>query len=154
MVMKRFFVMLSLLILGKESMKSVNVDVYLEPLMDELLVLWDGVPIVDMSDNPHAKKFILQGMLLWTIHDYPTYGLISGCATKGYQGCPICGLQVDSRFSKSLKKKSSKANVAIYQKITLSDVWKSLSTGNRSIIRKPPRMIGFKHRRRGEAQQR
>ena len=39
MVTKHFFVMLSLLIPGKESVTSGNVDVYLEPLMDELLVL-------------------------------------------------------------------------------------------------------------------
>jgi len=104
MVTKRFFVMLSLLIPGKESVKSANIDVYMEPLVDELLLLWDGVLAVDMSKSPRPSTFTLCGMLLWTIHDYPAYGLISGCATKGYQGCPICGPNVDSRYSKSLKK--------------------------------------------------
>ena len=56
MVMKHFFVMLSLLIPRKESVKSANVDVYLEPLVDKLLILWDGVPTVDMSNSPCAKK--------------------------------------------------------------------------------------------------
>jgi len=43
-------------------------------------------------------------MLLWTIHDYPRYGLISGCATKGYQGCLVCGPNAKSCYSRSLKK--------------------------------------------------
>jgi len=73
MVTKRFFVMLSLLIPGKQSVKSDNIDVYLEPLIDELLLLWSGVPAVDMSNPAQASAFTLRGMLLWTIHDYPAY---------------------------------------------------------------------------------
>jgi len=28
---------------------------------------------------------------MWTIHDFPVYGLVMGCVTEGYKGCPICG---------------------------------------------------------------
>ena len=104
MVTKWFFVMLSLLIPGKESVKSENIDVYLQPLVNELLVLWDGVWAVDMSDSPTTSRFTLRGMLLYTIHDFPVYGLLSGCVTKGYRACPICKPGVDSWFSKSLWK--------------------------------------------------
>lgn len=104
MVTKCFFVMLSLVIPGKESVKSANIDVYLEPLVDDLLLLWNGVPAIDMTDSRRPIRFTLRGMLLWTIHDFLGYGLISGCATKGYGGCPVCGLNVHSRFSKSLRK--------------------------------------------------
>jgi hypothetical protein len=44
---KGFFVMLTLLIPRKESMKSENLDVYLKPLVKELQMLWKGVTIVE-----------------------------------------------------------------------------------------------------------
>lgn len=52
--------MLSLVILRKESMTSKNIHVYLAPLIEELLQLWEGVEAIDVSmgegENP---KFIL-----------------------------------------------------------------------------------------------
>ena len=89
--------MLSLVIPGKESIKSRNIDVYLQPLVEELELLWNGIPAYNVSSAPGIGKFTLKAMPMWTIHDYPAYGLISGCATKGYQGC-VCGLSVDSRY--------------------------------------------------------
>ena len=154
MVTKRFFVMLSLLIPGKESVKSANVDVYLEPLVDELLTLWEGVPAVDMSDSPRPKKFIMRGMLLWTIHDYPAYGLISGCATKGYQGCPICGPLVDSRFSKSLRKNLF---LGYRRYLPVNHPFRSQRdsfNGKPEHRSRPTRVSGLEHRRRGEARER
>jgi hypothetical protein len=29
----------------------------------------------------------MHGILMWTIHDLPTYGLLLGHVTKGYKGC-------------------------------------------------------------------
>ena len=154
MVTKRFFVMLSLLIPGKESVTSGNVDVYLEPLVDELLVLWDGVPAVDMSDSPRANNFRLRGMLLWTIHDYPAYGLISGCVTKGYKGCPVCGPQVESRFSKSLRKNIFQGHRRYLSENHPFRFMKDSFNGKPEHRSKPTRVTGLEHRRRGEAQQR
>lgn len=102
-VTKKFFVMLSLLIPGKESVKC-HIDVYMEPLVEELELLWEGVLAYDVSRPQGLGSFTLRGLLMWTIHDYPAYGLISGCATKGYQGCPMCGPNVESRYSKTLRK--------------------------------------------------
>lgn len=42
--------------------------------------------------------------MLWTIHDLPAYGLLSGHTTKGYNGCPVCGVNFKGRWSKSLTK--------------------------------------------------
>ena len=39
----------------------------------------------------HKRNFALQGMLMWTIHDFPAYTLISGQVEKGCAACPICG---------------------------------------------------------------
>jgi hypothetical protein len=40
---KEVFFMLALIILGKESCTCSNVDVYLQPLINELQLLWKGV---------------------------------------------------------------------------------------------------------------
>ncbi len=46
---KRFFVMLTLLIPGKEFVRNENIDVYLEPLLEELEILWRRVRFVDVT---------------------------------------------------------------------------------------------------------
>ena len=38
---------------------------------------------------------------MWTISDFPTYGLISNLCYKGYKGCPCCGPQTDARSAKT-----------------------------------------------------
>ncbi len=43
-------------------------------------------------------------MVIWTIHDYPRYGLLSGCAYQGYKACPLCGPNITSGYSKPLLK--------------------------------------------------
>jgi hypothetical protein len=45
----KFFVIFTLIILGKESVKMHNMDVYLAPLIEELQVLWKGVAVYDVS---------------------------------------------------------------------------------------------------------
>ena len=105
LVTKNFFLMLTLLIPGKESVTDKNVDVYLAPLMEELQELWEGTDCVDGSQSHSGDKtFKLRGMLLWTVNDFPAYGLISGQVTKGYKACPVCGPNVVTRRSKALKK--------------------------------------------------
>jgi hypothetical protein len=55
LIKKRFFLMLVLLIPGKESI-SGNIDVYLAPLIEELQQLWHGVNAIDVSDDNENKK--------------------------------------------------------------------------------------------------
>ena len=104
LVTKRFFLMLVLLIPGKESVTSENIDVYLAPLIEELQELWGGVDAVDVSDPNGHRNFILKAILMWCIHDYPAYGLVSGQVTKGYRGCTECGPNVSTRRSAVLGK--------------------------------------------------
>jgi hypothetical protein len=47
----------------------------------------------DFAKPPGERAFCLRGLLMWTISDFPTYGLISGQCTKGYKACPVCGLE-------------------------------------------------------------
>ena len=53
------------------------------------------------STNPN---FNLQAILMWSIHDFPAYGLLARKVTKGYMGCPPCGPHVSMRRSKCLGK--------------------------------------------------
>ncbi len=103
MATKRFFMLLALLIPGKEQVKSENIVVYLQPLIDELQELWQlGVPAWDLSKQPNDQLFNLWAMVIWTIHDYLRYGLLSGCAYQGYKACPLCAPNITSRYSKPL----------------------------------------------------
>jgi hypothetical protein len=86
--MKRKFMMLSLLISGPKQPGN-DIDIYLEPLIDDLKTLWEGVN--EVYDAYRQEYFTLRAVLLWTINDFPAYGNLSGCTTKGYKACPICG---------------------------------------------------------------
>lgn len=44
-------------------------NVYIEPLIDELLELWNGVTMYDVSRPIGQRQFQFHAMLLWTIHD-------------------------------------------------------------------------------------
>ena len=56
--------MLALLIPGRESITSDCFDVYLEPLVEELLELWIKVPAHDVSKDAGNRDFTLHAMLL------------------------------------------------------------------------------------------
>jgi hypothetical protein len=101
---KKFFVLLSLLIPGKESVTSDVFDVYLEPLVEELLELWAGVPTYDITKDVGSRSFQLRGMLLWTIHDFPGYGTVGGFSHQGYAACPWCGSELGAEHSIELGK--------------------------------------------------
>jgi hypothetical protein len=106
LVTKKFFVSLSLLVSGKESPTSENIDIFLAPLVEELLELWDGVDAVDGAEpvGGGSRRFKLRGILMWTISDFRAYGLISGLYTKGFLACPVCGPNTISRTAKGPKK--------------------------------------------------
>ena len=53
--------------LGKYQVKDMNV--YIEPLINELLELWNGVTMYDVSRPIGQRQFQFHVMLLWTIHD-------------------------------------------------------------------------------------
>ena len=106
MTTKRFFVIPVLLIPGKHSPNGSNIDVYMKPVIDQLNQLWwPGVWADDHNIPPElTRRFRLRGCLMWTINDWPGYGLLSGMAHAGYAGCPPCGPEVTSRYSRELHK--------------------------------------------------
>ena len=77
---------MSLLIPGPSS-PGKDFDLFLEPLIEELLELWKGVVTHDALSG---KKFKLRAIVLWCIHDYLALSTLSGRTTKGYYACIYC----------------------------------------------------------------
>ena len=83
--MRQSNMILSMLIPGPESPGNA-IDIYLQPLIEELKELWEvGVETYDASSN---SNFQLHATLLWTINDFPAYGMLSGWSIKGKLACP------------------------------------------------------------------
>ena len=65
-----------------------KIDVYLQPLVDELRELWDvGVVTYNIST---AHTFQMKVALMWTINDFSTYGMLSGWSTSGQLTSLVC----------------------------------------------------------------
>jgi hypothetical protein len=102
---KKHFLILALLIPGPESVTAENIDIFLEPLVDELMELWQyGVETVDAAAYARSRTFNMKAMLIMSIHDLEAYSMINGCMVKGKHGCPICGPNCMSRYSFTLGK--------------------------------------------------
>ena len=101
---KSFFLMLSLIIPGKKSVNSETIDVYLEPLFDELAELWKGIEAIQNLKDNDSIQFTLRASLLLTIHDLPAYGTLTSLTVHGYHGCPACIFKPFVRHSSSLRK--------------------------------------------------
>ena len=67
--------MLLFIQVGKYQVKDMNV--YIEPLIDELVELSNGVTMYDMSRPIGQRQFQFHAILAWTIHDAP--GLTHFC---------------------------------------------------------------------------
>ena len=52
-------------------------NVYIEPLIEELLYLWDGITMYVDSRPIGEIEFQFHGILVWTIHDI--LGLTNFC---------------------------------------------------------------------------
>ena len=68
--------MFILIILGKHQVK--NMDVYLEPFIDETKLLWKGIRMYDISHPPSNRPFMFYGVLCWIIHDFLRLGVCFG----------------------------------------------------------------------------
>ena len=78
--------MMALLIPGPKS-PGKDFDIFLEPLIEDLLELWKGVSTYDAFSG---RTFNLHAAVLWCIHDYPALSTLSRRTTKGYFACTHC----------------------------------------------------------------
>ena len=75
--MKNEHLMSALIVPGRRQVN--NMDVYLQPLVDELKELWEGINVYDVSRPITTNRsFILYGICSYTRHDYPGLGVCSG----------------------------------------------------------------------------
>ncbi|CAA7049914.1 unnamed protein product [Microthlaspi erraticum] len=99
--MKAENMMLTMLIPGPTA-PSNNIDVYLQPLIDDLKDLWnEGMEVYDAFLK---ERFTLKAMLLWSITVYPALGTLAGCKVKGKQACNVCGKDTPHRWLKFSRK--------------------------------------------------
>ena len=74
-----------------------DIDVYLRPLVDELLQLWSE-PGVRVWDEHKQQEFDLRALLFLTINDWPALSNLSGHTNKGYNACTHCLGETDSIY--------------------------------------------------------
>ena len=74
--MKRKFIVMPVLIQGPKQPGN-DIDVYLRPLVEELLQLWNGNG-VHMWDEHKQEEFNLKVLLFVTINDWPALSNLSG----------------------------------------------------------------------------
>ncbi|XP_054817658.1 uncharacterized protein LOC129317338 [Prosopis cineraria] len=101
MCMKTPYMFLTLIIPGPKS-PGQKIDVYLQPLIDELKELWEVGALT--YDSYKKQNFYMRASLLWTINDFPAYGMLSGWSTHGILSCPICMEYSKSFFLEKGKK--------------------------------------------------
>ncbi|KAD4888232.1 hypothetical protein E3N88_20305 [Mikania micrantha] len=87
MSLKQEYFLLSLLIPGPKSPGN-NIDVYLQPLVEELKEIW--INGLETYDKYSDESFEMHAALMWTISDFPAYSMLSGWKTKGNFACPCC----------------------------------------------------------------
>lgn len=101
--MKEQYMFLTVLVSGPQNSKD-KLDVFLQPLIEELCHLWDvGVKTYDISKK---QNFQMRATLLWTISDFPAYSILSGWSTAGKLACPHCMESTDA-FTLSCSGKQS-----------------------------------------------
>ena len=93
---KQKFIMMPVLIQGPKQPGNDN-DVYLRPLVEELLQLWNGTG-VRAWDEHMGEEFDLKALLFVTINDWPALSNLSGQTNKGYHACTHCLDDIDSIY--------------------------------------------------------
>ncbi|XP_015970415.1 uncharacterized protein LOC107493896 [Arachis duranensis] len=91
--MKQTSFILSMIIPGLK-MPGNNIDVYLEPLVDELKQLWDGVETYDANKG---TTFKMRAALMWPVSDFPGLENLSGWNTYSGLACPTCNVDAKAQ---------------------------------------------------------
>ena len=94
--------MMPVLIQGPKQLGN-DIDVYLRPLVEELLHPWNGKD-VRAWDEHGQEEFVLKALMFVTINDWPALSNLSGQTNKGYCACTHCLDETDSIFLDNCKK--------------------------------------------------
>ena len=80
-----------------------DIDVYLRPLVEELLQLWNGKG-VRVWDEQDQQEFDLHALLFVTINYWPALSNLLGQTNKGYNACTHCLDDTESIYLDKCKK--------------------------------------------------
>ena len=58
-----------------------DIDIFLQPLIDDLKLLWDDVEVYNVVSK---SNFNLRVVLMWTINDFPVYGILLGVQQRAW----------------------------------------------------------------------
>ena len=129
--MKRAYLQLAVMIQGPRQPGN-DIDVYLEPLMDDLQKLWnEGLTVWDEYTKKHC---LVKGMLLNTITNLPGRGCLSGEATKGYHGCVECLTRLSPNGYRTATRWFIWVIIGAYSGITLIAETRNHLTALKSIV--------------------
>ncbi|XP_076909856.1 uncharacterized protein LOC143567279 [Bidens hawaiensis] len=87
LALKEQYLQMPLVIPGPKNPKQ-NLDVFLQPLVDELKLLFTHG--IETYDAYRMNNFQMRAVLLWTVSDFPAYAMLSGWSTHGRLACPYC----------------------------------------------------------------
>ncbi|KAI3741962.1 hypothetical protein L1987_59641 [Smallanthus sonchifolius] len=87
LALKEKYIQIPLIIPGPKN-PGQNIDVFLQPLVDELKLLFTHG--IETYDAQRRNNFQMRAVLLWTISDFPAYAMLSGWSTHGKLACPYC----------------------------------------------------------------
>ncbi|KAL0361812.1 UNVERIFIED_CONTAM: hypothetical protein Sradi_3865700 [Sesamum radiatum] len=87
MCMSSEYMFLTIVIPGPSHPKRL-IDVYMEPLIEELQNLWH-VGILT-RDSARDETFTMRAALMWTMNDLPVYGMVFGWSFVGVMRCSVC----------------------------------------------------------------
>ena len=99
--MKRTYIMMLLVIQGPQQPGN-NIDVYLQPVVDELMEMWRTK--VKVWDKYKKEHFYLRALWFVTMSDLLGLGCLSGQVSEGYKGCVVCMEDTDAKWMKNSKK--------------------------------------------------
>src|SRR3954471_17278441 len=94
--------MMPILIQGPKQPGN-DIDVYLRPLVEKLLQLWNGNG-VRTWDEHKQEEFNLKALLFVTINDWPALSNLSGQTNKGYHAWTHCLVDTESIYLDKCRK--------------------------------------------------
>ena len=102
-IMKRKNIFLTLIIPGP-NYPGKNMNVYMQPLKDELQEAWDnGIKTYDAATKTNFKMHV---WYMYSTHDYPAFALFAGWCVHGRFPCTTCKAALQFRWLQADRKYS------------------------------------------------
>ena len=131
--MKQSSFIISMIIPGPLS-PGKDIDIFLQPLINEINQLWEGVQTFDASKQENFKMCVAAK---WTINDFSAYANLSGRSTKGKYACPYYVENIEKNGYTKVKSFAIWAIAGGYRKDTSFSAKSNFLMAMKSIDRLP-----------------